>query len=241
MDDLSYKEEIETLKEEPDFEAQGDALYLAHPDGEARLEWAFYRPSGSHPDQVSDKNVMVSIMAFNHSRLGAQERFERLHKDVIADARLRVKVRNRSRMLFRAMVDNDFTELVTVLERYPVFMDLACDQMVNGRIWNEIAAEPVAASRFLELAGEAADEKVREGLKNRLQRIRGYSTDEAKRYLEGLCSQVQNLHSFVREHFAAAYETWMAQTALHPLQKIAWQKQIDQLKGIAKAPAKELP
>jgi hypothetical protein len=240
MTELSYKDEIEALKEEPDFEARGDALYLAHPDDEARLEWAFYRPSGSHPDQVSDKNVMVSVMAFNHSRLGALERFTRLHDEVIAEPRLRVKVRNRSRMLFRAMVDNDFTELVAVLERYPVFLDLACDQMVNGRIWNEIAAEPAAASRFLELAGEAADARVIGGLKKRLRRIEGLGPDKAKGYLEGLCSQAQNLHSLIRKHFAAAYERWLEQTSLHPLQKIVWQKQIDQLKGISKESEKEL-
>ena len=68
MYDLSYKDEIEALKDEPDFESRGDALYLYHEDDEARLEWAFYRPSGSHPEQVSDKNVMVSIMAFKIGR-----------------------------------------------------------------------------------------------------------------------------------------------------------------------------
>ena len=230
MNDLSYKDEIEALKEEPDFEARGDALYLTHPDDEARLEWAFYRPSGSHPEQVSDKNVMVSIMAFNHSRLGALERFTRLHDEVIANPGLRVKVRNRSRMLFRAMVDNDFTELVAVLELYPVFMELACDQMVNGRIWNEIAAEPAAASRFLELADEAADVRVRMGLLRRLQRIEGLGVDAAKSYLGMLCSQVQKLHPEVKAYFAGAYAAWMERTSLHPVQRIVWQKQIDQLK-----------
>ena len=82
---LTYKEEIEALqeREEGNFEAKGDALYMYHADDAARFEWAFYRPSGSHPDQVRDKNVMVSIMAFNHSRLGALERFSRVHRKVI--------------------------------------------------------------------------------------------------------------------------------------------------------------
>jgi hypothetical protein len=230
MTDLSYKEEIEELKELPDFEAQGDARYLYHEDDEARLEWAFYRPSGSHPDQVSDKNVLVSIMAFNHSRLGALERFTRLHDEVIANDRLRVKVRNRSRMLFRAMVDDDFKELVAVLELYPVFLDLACDQMVNGRIWNESYADPAAASRFLEIAGELADDKLVKGLKRRLQPVKNFGTDDAKRYLDTLCSQVQNLHNLIKAHFAEAYEAWMQRTSLHPLQRIVWQKQIDLLK-----------
>ncbi len=227
---LTYKEAIEELKELNDFEAQGDAIYMHHEDDEARLEWAFYRPSGSHPDQVSDKNVMVSIMAFNHSRLGALERFTRLHDEVIANDELRVKVRNRSRMLFRAMVDDDFKELVAVLERYPVFLDLALDQMVNGRIWNENFADPVAASRFLDIAGGMTDAKLLEGLSRRLQPVKNFTVDEAKTYLQQLTDQVQNLHLYVKVHFARAFETWMERTSLHPLQKIVWQKQINLLK-----------
>ena len=231
MTDLSYKEEIEELKELSDFEAQGDARYLYHDDVEARLEWAFYRPSGSHPDQVSDPDVLVSVMAFNHSRLGALERFTRLHDEVIENPRLRVKVRNRSRMLFRAMVDDDFKELVAVLELYPVFLDLACDQMVNGRIWNESYADPAAASRFLEIAEAHLDARLLAGLKRRLQPVKHFKTDEAKAYLDLLCDQARNLHKIIKEHFAEAYEAWMERTSLHPLQRIVWQKQIDLLKG----------
>jgi len=230
MTELSYKEAIESLQEESDYEARGDALYIRHEDVEARLEWAFYRPSGSHPDQVSDKNVMVAIMAFNHSRLGALERFNLVNKEVISNDALRVKIRNRSRMLFRAMVDNDFTELVAVLERYPVFMDLACDQMINGRIWNETFADPAAASAFLAMAGEAPDKRLLEGVSRRLQPIKGFSVDEAKAYLQLLNDQVQNLHLYVKAHYVSAFEKWMEQTSLHPLQKIVWQKQINVLK-----------
>ena len=230
MYDLSYKEEIEALKDEPDFESRGDELYLHHEDDEARLEWAFYRPSGSHPEQVSDKNVMVSIMAFNHSRLGAFERFTRLHPDVIADDRLRVKVRNRSRMLFRAMVDNDFTELVQVLEFAPVFLEMACDQVINGRIWNEHYADLGAATTFLTMAEAHLDEKLIAGVKRRLQPVRKFGYDEAKAYLERLAVQAQNLHSLLKTHYTEAYETWLQETQLHPLQRIVLQKQIATLK-----------
>lgn len=227
---LTYKEEIEELQEHPDFEARGDERYLQHPDDEARLEWAFYRPSGSHPEQVSDKNVMVSIMAFNHSRLGAYERFTRLHPEVIADDALRVKVRNRSRMLFRAMVDSDFTELVKVLEFAPVFLDMACDQVINGRIWNDAYADPVAASRLCAMVEKEMDDKLAGGISRRLQPIKHMNSDEAKQYLGHLCAQVQNLHPYIKEHFAKAYEMWLDRAQLHPLQRIVWQKQIDLLK-----------
>lgn len=225
---LTYKEEIEELKEEKNFEALGDEKYMHHEDVEARLEWAFYRPSGSHPDQVSDPDEMVSCMAFNHSRLGALERFKRLHDNVIYDDKLRVKVKNRSRMLFRAMVDDDFKELVEVLTLYPQFMDLAYDQVINGRIWNDTFADVKAASLFLQMIN--LDEPLKKGISRRLQPLKPLSVDEAKVYLNSLSSQAQDLHSYIKEHYVNAYEKWLAMTSLHPLQKIALQKQVDMLK-----------
>ena len=230
MNELSYKDEIEQLKEESNFEALGDELYINHVDVEARLEWAFYRPSGSHPKQVNDSSPIVSIMAFNHSRLGALERFTLLHDDVIKEDNLRVKVRNRSRMLFRAMIDNDFKELVQVLKKYPVFFDLAYDQMINGRIWNEIYAEPVAVSDFLNIASKRIDDKLLAGCKRRLQPIDTLNSDLAKLYLDNLCMQVQKLHIIIKAHFVDEFERWVKNTNLHPLQKIVWQKKIDILK-----------
>lgn len=230
MYELSYKDEVEALKDEPDFEANGDRIYMHHEDDEARLEWAFYRPSGSHPDQVSDKNPIVSIMAFNHSRLGAYERFTRLHPDVIAKDDLRIKIRNRSRMLFRAMVDDDFNELVKVLQFAPVYLDVACDQMINGRIWNETYADVTAATTFLKMVEDRLNEKLTQGVKRRLQPIKNFNYDEAKAYLELLSHQAQNLHMFIRTHYVVEYTLWLTNTPLHPLQRIVLQKQIDHLK-----------
>ncbi len=227
---LTYKEQIESLSDESDFEAQGDALFLCHEDDEARLEWAFYRPSGSHPDQVSDANPMVSIMAFNHSRLGAYERFSRLHVKVIEDAALRVKIRNRSRMLFRAMVDDDFNELMQVLEMAPVFLDQACDQMINGRIWNDTYADLEAASRFMVLAETHLDARLIQGVKRRLQPLKEFRYEEAKSYLEQTVNQAHKLHNIIKEHYYEAYSQWLEKTSLHPLQRIALRKQMQALK-----------
>lgn len=230
MDELSYKEEIEELQNESDFEARGDALYMSHEDDAARLEWAFYRPSGSHSQQIQDKNHLVAIMAFNHSRLGALERFNLISSEIINDEKLRHKIRNRSRMLFRAMIDDDFKDLVSVLKKYPVFFDLAYDQMINGRIWNEIYAQPLYASEFLFLVENNIDENLQKGVKRRLQPIKDMHVEEAKIYLELLTSQVQNLHTVIKEHYVREFEAWIAKITLHPLQKILWKKNIDLLK-----------
>lgn len=228
---LTYREHIEALKDDLDFEQQGDAIYLYHEDDEARLLWAFHRPSGSHPVQVSDPNTEVAIMAFNHSRLGAYERFSRLNPLVIENDDLRRHIRNRSRMLFRALVDNDFTELLAVLKLAPVFMDQACDQMINGRIWNEYYASPFLASEFLTMAGEYCDETLILGVIRRLKPLNRYTFDEAKELLGELSTQVQKLHDSLKEHYLQAFERWIGVEKLHPLQTIVLKKQLHQLKG----------
>lgn len=227
---LTYREHIEILKDDLDFEEQGDATYLYHTDDEARLLWAFHRPSGSHPVQVADPNTDVAIMAFNHSRLGAYERFTHLNSRVIADPDLRRHIRNRSRMLFRSLVDNDFTELLDVLTRFPVFLDQACDQMINGRIWNEDYASALNASRFLEIADEFINDKLADGVCRRLKPLGSYTFDEAKTLLNELNEQVQKLHKVIIEHYIAEYEEWIQHQKIHPLQGIVLQKLVTVLK-----------
>ena len=229
---LTYREHIEALKDDLDFEEQGDAIYLNHSDDEARLLWAFHRPSGSHPLQVGDPNTDVAIMAFNHSRLGALERFTRLNPTVIADPDLRRHIRNRSRMLFRALVDNDFSELLEVLRRFPIFVDQACDQMINGRIWNENYATPLRTSQFLEIAEEHLNSKLLEGVIRRLKPLNSYTFDEAKILLSELIDQAQKLHQVIKAHYVSEFETWLSREKLHPLQIIVLTKQIHQLKDI---------
>ena len=227
---LTYREHIENLKDDLDFEEQGDAIYLYHEDDEARLLWAFHRPSGSHPVQVADPNTDVAIMAFNHSRMGAYERFTRLNPAVIADPELRNHIRNRSRMLFRALVDNDFTELLAVLAFAPIFLDQACDQMINGRIWNENYASALHASQFLELAAGHHSDKLFEGVVRRLRPLKHQTFDEAKGLLSEMASQVQKLHLEIKAHYVKEFETWMKSEKLHPLQAIVLTKQIALLK-----------
>lgn len=229
---LTYREHIEALKEELEGEQIGDETYLNHEDDEARLLWAFHRPSGSHPHQVGDRNTEVAIMAFNHSRLGALERFKRLNPQVINNPDLRRHIRNRSRMLFRALVDNDFSELLEVLRLFPVFIDQACDQMINGWIWNENYATPLRASEFLNLANEHINDTLCEGVIRRLKPIKELSFDEAKAVLSELVDQAQKLHQVIKAHYGVEFETWLSREKLHPLQTIVLTKQIHQLKDI---------
>lgn len=216
---LTYKEEVEALKDEKNFEALGDERYIDHEEFEARLYWAFCRPSGSHERQIQDPHPLVSIMAFNHSRLGALKRFTLLHKDVISDDELRKKIKNRARMLFRDLVDNDFSELNAVLDLIPVYIDVAIDQLINGRMWNDIVADPKEASIFLQKAKEHLNEVNIEALYAKLQDFEAFDANELKSFLQTLLEIKEDVHPIILEYYQERAKEWIDSSDLHILQK----------------------
>ena len=221
---LTYKEEVEELKEEDDFEALGDEKYLNHPDMEARLYWAFCRPNGSCEAQIQDIEPLVSIMAFNHSKLNAFRRFSLLHKEVIENSNLRVKIKNRTRMLFRSLIDDDFKELNKVLEIVPVFLDVAVDQLKNGRKWNDIFADEIEATIFIQRAREFIDDGFKEALFYKLKDVSELSQDELKEHLEYLIENKEQIDILILEHYKKEVQKWSDKSSLHLLQKMAIKK-----------------
>ena len=226
---LTYKEEVEELKEEDDFEALGDEKYLNHPDMEARLYWAFCRPNGSCEAQIQDIEPLVSIMAFNHSKLNAFRRFSLLHKEVIENSNLRVKIKNRTRMLFRSLIDDDFKELNKVLEIVPVFLDVAVDQLKNGRKWNDIFADEIEATIFIQRAREFIDDGFKEALFYKLKDVSELSQDELKEHLEYLIQKKEQIDILILEHYKKEVQKWSDKSSLHLLQKMAISKLMDKL------------
>ena len=226
---LTYKEEVEELKEEDDFEALGDEKYLNHPDMEARLYWAFCRPNGSCEAQIQDIEPLVSIMAFNHSKLNAFRRFSLLHKEVIENSNLRVKIKNRTRMLFRSLIDDDFKELNKVLDIVPVFLDVAVDQLKNGRKWNDIFADEIEATIFIQRAREFIDDGFKEALFYKLKDVSELSQDELKEHLEYLIQKKEQIDILILEHYKKEVQKWSDKSSLHLLQKMAIKKLVSEL------------
>jgi len=216
---LKYKEEVEELKDEENFEALGDKKYLQHKDMEARLYWAFCRPSGSCDEQLKDTHPLVSIMAFNHSRLPALKRFTLVHKDVIKDDSLRIKIAKRSRMLFRDLVDNDFKELNLVLNLVPIFIDVAVDQLKNGRKWNDIPADAIEATNFIQKAKEFLNKEFFDALYQKLENFEEYDPNELKEYLEMIIEKKEHIDKTILEYFQKESHLWIENSDLHLLQK----------------------
>ena len=221
---LTYKDEVEVLKDEDNFEELGDAKYLNHQDMQARLYWAFCRPNGSCPEQISDLDPLVSIMAFNHSKLSALKRFQLLHKDVIEKKSLRVKIKNRTRMLFRSLVDDDFKELNEVLDLVPVFIDVAIDQLKNGRKWNDINADEIEATKFIKKAQEYLDDDFFDALFFKLKDIEDFDSAELKDFLNKLISIKEKIDKRILEYYQNEIARWCKNSDIHILQKKGLEK-----------------
>jgi hypothetical protein len=226
---LTYKEEVELLKDEENFESLGDEKYLNHPDMEARLYWAFCRPNGSREEQIADEDPLVSIMAFNHSKLNALKRFQLIHKDVIKKESLRVKIRNRTRMLFRSLVDDDFNELNQVLDLVPVFLPVAVDQLKNGRKWNDIQACEVEATIFLNRAQEFIDDDLKTALYLKLPDFEEIDNSELKELLEKTIEKKESIHEIILDYYKEKSLEWIEDSDLHILQKKGLEKLVSRL------------
>jgi hypothetical protein len=217
---LTYKDEVDSIKDEPNYEEIGDSRYINHPDFEARLYWAFCRPSGSHPDQLKDKEPLVSIMAFNHSRLPALQRFSLVHKDVIVCDDLRKKIKNRARMLFRDLADNDFSELNSVLDIAPVYLDVAIDQLINGRKWNDIVAKESEATKLIDRAKQKNldTQEFYEAIYAKLVDVSELDERELKEFLVSI-AHMSGIDTKILEYYKSQAMINIEDSNIHILQK----------------------
>lgn len=227
----AYRQTIEKLSELPTFEADGDAMFLAHEDVQARLLWAFYRPSGSHSLQVSDPEPVVSAMGFSHSRLGALERFRLLNPKVLESYELRQKISKRARMLFRALADDDFREMAITVREFPIYAELSVDQLINGRkMIEEVRLDIASVNEYLHLASEFWSENASNALYARLRPRGGFDEESISALLKEL-KALPNLHYTLADMAIKACEEAATQMS-HPLKKIALKKEIDNLKKV---------
>ncbi len=215
LSDSLFKQRIEDLKESKDYEQEGDRLFLNHPKKEARLLWAFYRPSGSHPSQIEDKDLEVSAMAFNHSRLTPLKRIQKLPRDLLTKEHI-IKINNRMRMLFRSLVDSDFKELVAVLREFPSLSSYAIHQVIYGRRILEVDADVEALSQFLEIVG-LDNPQVIEAVFERVVDFEQIKIQDLKEFLHLL--KHKKIHPVLLEYIRQKLDEFSDKHSLHTLQR----------------------
>jgi hypothetical protein len=226
-----YRALIEKLSELPSFETDGDAMFLSHVDTQARLLWAFYRPSGSHPIQLSDKEPIVAAMGFSHSRLGALQRFRLLNPKVLESDALRQKISKRARMLFRALADEDFREMAITVREFPIYAELSVDQLINGRkMIDEVHLDIESVNEYLNLVSNFWNDAAKTALYARMRPRNGYDEEEVSKLLKAI-KELCPPHLVLIEFALDACEEAIRH-ATHPLKKIVLQKEITNLKKV---------
>ena len=132
-------------------------------------------------------------------------------------------------MLFRSLIDDDFVELNKVLDIVPVFLDVAVDQLKNGRKWNDIFANEIEATIFINRAVDYIDESFKEALFYKLKDVSELSLDEVKEHLEYLIQNKTQIDILILEHYKKEVQKYNDKSNLHLLQKMAITKLINQL------------
>jgi len=215
---LDYKDEIESIKENREFEKLGDERYLFHPDYEARLYWAYCRPSGSLAIQIEDPSPLVSVMAFNNSRLPLWERFKLLHLDAIDYPYFRAKILNKIRMLFLNTISYDLSELNKVLHIAPIFSDIAVEQIKNTYFESDKPFDEIEATKLIKKVGTLADEEFFEALFERLQQFEDLDVNSLKLFLENLNLKKDSIDERVLIFYQQQVNNWIESSNLHILQ-----------------------
>ena len=174
---------------------------------------------------MADPDVRVAIMAYNHSRLQPLERLTTVNPEVIGTPALRIKIQNRTRMLFRALADEDLSELILVLRLYPIYIPLACDQIKNGRKYYNKAASFADMTTVMQMVETSLDDEVVAALLTKIAEPE--SVEELKKLLNEASGA--DVDRRIKTHVAVLGQAWLATADLHPLQKTVVQKGIDAL------------
>lgn len=128
--------------------------------------------------------------------------------------------------LLFALMDQDLTELVKVLERFPAYIPLACEHFRYSYSYNEIEADVFAASRLMELCEPYATNQFVRNVLAKLKKIEDYDSSQMKAFVDFLFDNKERLHGIVAAHYAKKIEQWITSNNIHPLQKAALTKKI---------------
>jgi hypothetical protein len=132
-------------------------------------------------------------------------------------------------MLFRSLVDDDFTELNKVLDLVPVFLPVAIDQLKTGRKWNDIIVCEIEATKFIHKAKEFIDKEFIEALYIKLPIFEELDSTELKELLENSIKIKESIDELILNYYKEQTLIWTKNSDLHILQKKGLEKLANKL------------
>ena len=122
------------------------------------------------------------------------------------------------------------SELNKVLDIVPVFLDVAVDQLKNGRKWNDIFADEIEASKFIKKAEIFMDESFKNALYFKLKNYSEFSLEKLKEHLEEMIEKKEMIDNIILDYYKNEGIKYLEKNNLHILQKMLIKKLTEKLK-----------
>lgn len=80
-----------------------------------------------------------------------------------------------------------------VLDLVPVFLNVAIDQLKNGRKWNDIVANEIEVTKFINRCNDLIDKDSLNALYLKLQSFEDFEAIDLKKFLQRLLNQKEQI------------------------------------------------
>jgi len=131
--------------------------------------------------------------------------------------------------LFQVLIDQDLSDLVKVLEAYPRYTQWVCEHFRYAYSYSENAADIQAASKLLSLGEPYFSKQFVRNVVRKLPGLDEYDMEALKSLAMLMQEQYPQWHSIVTEFYHEAYVSKLNALSLHPLQRIALLKPVQEV------------
>ena len=132
--------------------------------------------------------------------------------------------------LFQVLIDQDLTDLVSILEHYPRYTEWVCEHFRYAYSYSENSADIEAASRLLYLGEPYFSKQFVRNLVRKLPKLENEPLEEVQTFISLLRDKEQQWHPIIVNHYCEAIMEYTEKQRLHPLQKIVLTKGLSEIK-----------
>jgi len=135
--------------------------------------------------------------------------------------------------LFQVLIDQDLSDLVTVLEHYPRYTEWVCEHFRYAYSYSENAADIDAASRLLFLGEAYFSKQFVRNVVRKLPSLDEADPERLRDFAALLVARREAWHPIVTNHYHDAVTERIASLRLHPLQRIALTRELAAVERVA--------
>jgi hypothetical protein len=128
--------------------------------------------------------------------------------------------------LFNVLIDQDLSELVRVLEHFPLYIPLLCEHFRYSYSYNENPASLEAASELLFMGEPYMTKQFLRNVLAKLEKVDEMDSSEIKEFLKTLSEKKEIIHPYIRKYYVITIREWMEAEGLHLLQKKVYDKEL---------------